>query len=234
MAKRKQNQKQLKQQEETLVDIVEARDQAQDFLEKYQNYILITLGAVALLFGGILAYNNLYKAPKQKEAVEQMHQAEFQFQRDSFILALTNPGGGYSGFLDIIENYGGTPAANTAHYYAGVCYLNLGQYEAAISYLEDFSPRGKLLPMMKFGALGDAYAELNEFDKALSFYKKAAAAEDNATLTPYFLRKVAMLHEKQGNKKESLKVYTQLKEEYFNSAYGKEAEKYIERLNSEN
>lgn len=230
MAKRKQNKRALKQQEETLVNIVEVRDQAQDFLGKYQNYILIGVGAIALLFGGLFAYNNFYKVPKQNEAIEQMYQAEFQFQRDSFVLALTNPGGGYSGFLDIIDNYGGTPAANIAHYYAGISYLNLGQYDAAISYLEDFNPHGKLLPIMKYGALGDAYSESNQFDKALSFYEKAVGSADNETLTPYYLKKLAMFHEKQGNKDNALKAYTRLKQDYYNSSYGKDAEKYIERL----
>jgi hypothetical protein len=49
--------------------------------------------------------------------------AQQQFEKDSFQLALTNPGGGYSGFLDIIDSYSGTKTANLAKYYAGICYL---------------------------------------------------------------------------------------------------------------
>ena len=121
MSRRKRNQKQS---DETLVDIVEVRDQAQSFMDANQTYIFGGLVALVVLVGGFLAYKNFYKAPKQQEAVAQMYRAQQRFEQDSFALALTNPGGGFSGFLDIIDEYSGTPAANTAKYYAGVSYLS--------------------------------------------------------------------------------------------------------------
>ena len=149
MARRKRNSKARKKQEETLVDIVEARDQAQGFVEENQNIIIGALAIVVLLVGGIFAYKNFYIKPRQQDAVEQMFQAELQFERDSFVQALTNPGGGYSGFLDIIEQYGNTPAGNLAKYYAGVSYLQLGQFDAAISYLEEYKAN-EVLSYSKF------------------------------------------------------------------------------------
>ena len=101
MARRKRNQKKA---DETIVDIVEVKDQAQSFIDENQNLVFGGLFAIVLVIGGLFAYNNFYKAPRQQEAVEQMLQAQVQFERDSFTNALTNPGGGYSGFLDIIDN----------------------------------------------------------------------------------------------------------------------------------
>ncbi len=229
MAKRKKKQK--RQEEETLVDIVEARDQATDFFEKNQNYILGGLLLAVLIFGGLFAYNNFYKKPKQQEAVKEMFQAERQFERDSFALALTNPGGGNPGFLDIIDQYGGTPAANIANYYAGISYLNLGKFDAAIEYLSDYSPAGNVTPAMKYGALGDAYSEKEDFDTALSNYKKAASASDNDLLTPYYLKKVGLLNEKMGNTSEASSYYKQIKEKYPDSPDGRDIDKYIARVN---
>ena len=108
-----------------------------------------------------------------------MRQAQFQFERDSFALALTNPGGGYSGFLDIIDNYGGTKAANLAHYYAGISYLNLGQYDVAIEYLNDFKAKDEILPITKYGAIAAAYVNYRILDQAISYYKKAINAGNN-------------------------------------------------------
>ncbi len=230
MAKRN---KQRKKEDEVLVDVVEVRESTQDFFEQNRTWILGGIGALVLIVGGFFAYNQFYKIPKQKEAIDQMAQAQVQFERDSFALALTNPGGGFAGFLDIIDNYGGTPAANLAHYYAGVCYLHLGQYEAAISYLEDFKAKGDLLPITRNGALGDAYAENNDLDQALSYYQKAANAEDNELLTPYYLQKIGMLHERNGNSSEALKAYQQIKDEYPASAQAREIEKYIVRVSPE-
>ena len=231
MAKRKQQRK--KEDEEVLVDVVEARESAQDFFEENKIWILGGVGVLVLIVVGFFAYNQFYKVPKQQEAVEQMAQAQVQFERDSFALALTNPGGGFSGFLDIIDNYGGTPAANLAHYYAGVCYLQLGQYEAAISYLEDFDAHGELLPITKNGALGDAHAELNNLDEAINYYEKAMDKGDNQILTPYYLQKIGMLHERNGNNAEALEAYKRIKADYPNSAQAREVEKYIVRVSPE-
>lgn len=219
--------KKTKKDEEVLIDITEVTGQAEDFFEKYQKQLLIGAIALVVLVGGWFLYKYAYAAPRQKEALEQMAQAEYQFQRDSFALALANPGGGNPGFADIVKKYGSTDAGNAALYYAGVSSLNMGQYDAAISYLDDFSPAGELLPSMKNGALGDAYAEKGELDKALGYYKKAANAEKNDVLTPYFLKKVAMLSQKQGDNAGAKSAWQKIKDEYPASAEGREAEKYI-------
>ena len=209
MAKRKRSSK--KKSDETLVDLVEARDSAQDFLDRNGNLVFGILTGVVLIVGGIFAYNNFVKKPKQQEAVQQIWKAEQQFFQDSFALALANPGGGYDGFNGIVDNYGNVPTGNVANYYAGVSYLQLGQYEAAISYLEDVKASGTILPIMKFGAMGDAYSELGDFDKALSNYKKAANADDNEALTPIYLLRLGMLHEKLGNASDAKAAYEKVK-----------------------
>jgi len=99
--------KRKKKNDETLVDIVEKKEQAQELYNDNQNLILGGLLLFVLLAGGIFAWNNFYKQPRQQNAVKEMSQAQFQFDRDSFALALDNPGGGNPGFLDIIDQYGG-------------------------------------------------------------------------------------------------------------------------------
>lgn len=229
MARRKRSRK---KQEEVLVDIVEARDHAQDFLDRNQKTIFGVLTAIVVLVGGWFAYNNLFNKPRQEKAVAQLFQAEYQFGRDSFALALTNPGGGYGGILDAIDNYGGTKSTNAANYYAAVSYLNLGKFDAAIAYMEDFDAAGEVMPIMKNGVLGDAWSEKNDFDKALSFYKKAATVRENETLTPYYLKKLGMLNEKLGNFAEAQKMYQKVKNKYPNSPDGRDIDKYLIRIKS--
>lgn len=228
MAQRK---KSKKEQGDVLIDISEVTGQAEDVFEKYQKEILIGVVALVVIVGGWLAYRNFYAKPKQKEAVEQMAQAEWQFQRDSFNLALANPGGGFPGFAEIVKKYSGTDAGNAALYYAGVSCLNMGQFDAAISYLEDFKAKGQTMPSMKNGALGDAWAEKGDLDKALSFYKKAANANDNEILTPYYLKKVAMLSEKQGKAGDAKSAWEKIKNEYPTAPEARDAEKNLIRIN---
>ena len=215
---------------ETLVDLVEAREQAQDFFERNQNYILGGLTVIVLVIAGVFLYNNLYVKPKEKEAVAQMWKAEEQFFKDSFALALTNPGGGYQGFIDLEKSYGGVPTGNMANYYAGVSYLNLGQFEAAVSYLKDVKPKGNILPIMKYGALGDAYSELGQFDEALSNYRKAANTKPNEALTPIYLLRLGMLNEKLQKYGDARKAYQRIADEYGASLVAKDAEKYLIRI----
>ena len=161
-----------------------------------------------------------------------MFQAQVQFDRDSFALALTKPGSGYLGFLDIIGNYKGTKAANAALYYAGICYLNLGQYEAAVDYLKDYSPDGDITPATKFGAMGDAYSELQDFDKAMDNYKKAVNGSDNEVLKAYYLKKVGLLHERNGNLADAKAAYERIKTEYPTTTEATDIDKYIKRVAS--
>ena len=126
-----------------IVDVVEVKGSnvaaAKNFYDENQkliSYVIIGLGILVALY---FAYKYLYIGPREKEAVNAMYKAEEAFAKDSFALALENPGGGYDGFLGIIDNYGGTKAANLAHYYAGISYLNLGKYDDAVTYLEDYS-----------------------------------------------------------------------------------------------
>ena len=160
--------------DELLVEAIEETRQATqstgDWFEENQKLIVIGLLGLAALVILFFAYRNLVSKPKIKEAAAQMYQAQYQFERDSFTNALSNPGGGYPGFLQIIDDYGSTPAGNVANYYAGVSYLHLGDFNKAIEHLKDFSAKGETLPIMKNGVLGDAYSELGDFDQAISYY----------------------------------------------------------------
>ncbi len=229
MARKKKNTGKVNQQfdDEVLVDIIEESDYKGNFFEDYQNYLLIGVAALLLIVGGYFAYKFLLLAPKEKEAMAEMMQAEKQFEKDSFTLALDNPGEGYSGFLDIIEDYSGTKAANTAKYYAGISYLNLGIFDAAIEYLKDYDEDDLLTAIPKYGALGDAYSELEDMENAKKYYTKAVSQEANELLTPYYLKKLGMLLRSEGSQEEANKYFERIKNEFPKSTYAQDIEKYI-------
>ncbi len=216
--------------DDTLVDIGEKTEQAQDFYQKNQSLILGGLFAFVLLVGGIFAYNNFYKTPRLNSAIEEMAQAQRMFEKDSFALALANPGNGNLGFLDIATDFSGTSAGNLANYYAGISYLNLGQFDAALSYLEDYSPDGSVLPITYYGALGDVWSEKNDMDKAISFYKKAIGQGTNEFLEAYYTKKLGMLYEYQGKVAEAKSTYENLQAKYPNTPEGRDIEKFISRV----
>jgi TolA-binding protein len=199
--------------------------------EQSQRYILYGVGAVALLFAGWFAYKQLVVGPQHKEAIGAMWKAQAMFEQDSFKLALENPGGGFDGFLGIIDRYGSSDAGNTAKYYAAICYLQMGDLENAKKYLEDFDAKGTMLPIMKYGILGDIYSDQQDFGKAAKLYEKASNAGKHDLLAGMYLRKLGLMHEHQGNKAEAKKAYERLFREFpnQNSMDWKDVEKYMYR-----
>ncbi len=204
-----------------------------DFFEDNRNTILIALGVILLLLAAFFAYKQLYKEPKEKRAAEEMYMAQHYFQQDSFAQALTNVPGGFMGFEDIASEYSGTKAGNLSNYYAGVCYLNLGKYEAALEAMSDFSPSGSITSAMKYGVMGDAESELNNLDKAYDLYKKAAKSGDIKEMTaPYYLMKAGLLAQKLGNNDNAKDHFTTIKEDFPESREATNIQNYINRVSA--
>jgi tetratricopeptide (TPR) repeat protein len=165
----------------------------------------------------------------EKEAHGQMFVAEQYFEKDSFNIALNGDGNNW-GFLKIIDEYGATKAANLAHYYAGICYLQTGKFQKAIDQLEDFSSGDKLVGPISEGAKGDAYLELGNKDKALKCYLKAANKKENEFVSPIYLLKAASVSEALGDYKQALGLYQDIKEKFPKSYEGRQVEKNIAKV----
>ncbi|MFP4620137.1 MAG: tetratricopeptide repeat protein, partial [Bacteroidales bacterium] len=155
--------------------------------------------------------------------------AEQYFARDSFNLAI-NGDGNYLGFLDIIEEYGITESANLAHYYAGISYLHLGEYDNAIENLNEFKVDGKIIEPQKLGALGNAYLEKDNRDRALDYFHDAIDADDNSFTAPLYMSKAAIVYELKGEYQEAIDLYEEIKRRYPESAQNEDADKNIARL----
>jgi tetratricopeptide (TPR) repeat protein len=203
---------------------------AKSFFTQYQKPLLTILIVLIVLVGGWFGYQNFIVAPKQEEAENTMWKAEQYFREDSLQLAL-NGDKFNRGFTYVINNYGSTKAGNLAKYYAGVCYLRLGNFNKAVDNLKDFSTSAKQIQMMAYGALADAYSELNKNDEAVDNYKKAANEfTDDATMSSEYLFRAALKLEVLGKNTEALELYKQLKEKYPTTERGFSADKYIYRL----
>ena len=204
----------------------------QNFWETYQKKILIAVGAVVVVVGGWYSYNQFVKAPKELQAQEALFKAEDYFAKDSFKLALDGDGTN-KGVLNVIKTFSGTKAANLAHYYAGVSYLHLGDFNKAIENLKDFSTDSRPVQMVAYGALADAYSELKKNDDAISYYKKAASTftEDEITSGEYLWR-AGQLCETLNKNKEALEFYKEIKEKFPKSRQN-EIDKFIYRLSIE-
>ena len=178
----------------------EGASKTEEWFVNNQNYIIGAIGAIALVVLGYLGYDKFIAEPNQKEAMNEMYQAKKYFEEavsgvasDSLYTMSLNGGEGKYGMLDIIDQYGGTPAANLANYYAGMAYLNLKDYQNAITYLGNFDSDASIQGPVATGAIGDAFVQLEQYAEGLEYYEKAVSANRNDYTTPMYLMKAARI-----------------------------------------
>lgn len=199
------------------------------FLEKNSKPISIIFGGLLVIILAYFAYVKLYKEPKSEAANRDLYHAKIELNRDSIDLALDGQSGGYIGFNEIKEKYKNTDAGNLANYYAAVAHYKKGEYEKALNDLNNFEANDEILSAMKVGMQGDCLAQTAEYEKALSYYQKASKMRNNTFTAPLYLMKAGKLALELDKKKEALKFFTQIKEQYETSIYATNIEKYIAR-----
>ena len=212
-----------------LEGIESALTRTEHYIEENRKSLSIIAGAIVVAVLLYFAFNRFYMQPKEKNAQKQMYVAEQYFEKDSFNLALKGDGN-YPGFLTIIDEFGLTDASNLSHYYAGICYKNLGNYKDAIEHLRKFDSSDKIISSEALGATGDCYADLGDNDQAVKYYKKAANNNKNDFTTPLYLMRAGILLEEMNNFKDALKIYQRIEEEYNGTKEGHDIEKYIARV----
>lgn len=218
---------------EDKIHVVEdALSKSEQFIEKNQKILTIVIGALILIALAIFAFRTLYLAPREKESQAQMFQAQRYFEQDSLNKAL-NGDGNNPGFLDIIDDFGMTKAANLSKYYAGIIYLKQGKFEDAITYLKKFKSDDEFVGSMALGGIADAYMELGDKEKALDYYLKAADNKDNELTTPLYLMRAAWTYEDLGKFDKAVELYNKIKTGYYRSNEARDIEKYIERASAQ-
>ena len=177
--------------------IAERITKSEEFVKKNKDMLsYLGIALAVLIGGGIWYYNNIKE--QEQIAQEEMFQAVFYFEADSINKALNGDGvnEGFEYIIEQYDQYGLNKTANLAKFYAGVCYLKLGNYEQAIDYLSDFSASDYLVQGRAYALIGDAHMEQGDFDKAIKFYKKAADYKPNQYFTPTYLMKLGLASEK--------------------------------------
>ena len=209
---------------------------SEQWIEKNSKPLFYGLVIVIVLILGFLGYNKYVIEPQETAASN-----ELSFPRKHFNEANTAAGSDIDsllqlgldgvdnkfGFLDISTQYNGTKAANIANYYAGVSYLKMKEYQKAIEYLSKFNSDDELLGPTALGAIGDAFADIDQAEDALDYYEKAANKKDNEFTTPLFLYKAGHTAMSLKQYDKAAQLFTQIKEKYAKSDQGIDIDKFI-------
>ncbi|WP_339755455.1 tetratricopeptide repeat protein [uncultured Winogradskyella sp.] len=215
----------------------EGASKTEEWVVKNQKYIIGVIGAIALVVLGYLGYNKFVAEPQEKDAMNEMYTAKKYFDdavsgisSDSLYNMSLNGGEGKYGMLDIINEYGGTPAANLANYYAGMSYLNLKDYQNAVTYLGNFYSDDKMLGPISKGGIGDAFVQLDQKEDALEYYEKAFKANVNEFTTPLYLMKAARVAIDLGQSDKALGYLKRIKSEFSTSTEATQVDTLIGKV----
>ena len=212
------------------LNVEETLNKSEAFFLKYKKAIIYGVLAVIVVIAGVIVYKQYVSAPREDKASTALAKGQEYFQQDLYEKALNGDGAGYAGFVKVASDYSSTEAGNLANLYAGLCYAGLGKWNEAAKYLEEFDTQDdQMISPAAEGALGNAYAHLNQLDKAVSHLKNAAKNADNNSLSPTFLIQAGEILESQGKAAEALELYKEIKEKYVYSMQYQTIDKYIER-----
>ena len=218
----------LKEQEaarrENIDQTVSATEQ---FYNENKKLIWSIVAAILVIGLGILAYHKFIYQPKCAEAMQQTYPAEMSFQNGEYELAL-NGDGNNMGFADIIAEYG-TKSGKAVYLYAGICELQLGNYEQALSYLKKYKGKEPILAARALACQGDAYVGMGDYTAAVRSYKAAANLADNMFAAAYLL-KAGSAYEALGQNAEALDCYKTIEKDYPQSLEAYEIAKNIARV----
>ena len=222
MAKITKTEEEVRQQ-----NVAEAVSKTELFFKEYGKFIYCCVICVLVVALGVLAYNRFYLQPKKAQATEQMIKAEQWFQQGEYELALSGDENDL-GFADILGQYG-SKAGEAVYLYTGICQLQTGAFEDAIATLKKYDGEDPILLSRAQACTGDAYVELEQYDKAIACYEKAAATVDNALAAAYLL-KAGIAAEANGNAEKALSFYKTIKDQWGNAPEAMEIDKYITRI----
>jgi len=238
--KNKADKADLLEQESTTAGVFKSLDEGASKTEEWvannQKYIFIIVGLATVIVLGYLGFSKFIQEPKESVAMNDMFKAQQYFDQavigtknDSLFTLSLKGGEGKFGMLDIIEEYNGTDAANLANYYAGMAYLNMQDYQNAITYLSDFSSEDQALGPIAKGGIGDAFVQLNQIEDALGYYEEAAKMQTNNYTTPMYLYKAGNIAMQLGENKKALQYFTRIKDEFSSTTEASNIDVFIGR-----
>ena len=206
----------------------------QKWVEKNQNIILSLVAVIALSVIGIYLYSNFVIKPKEQKAFNEMYYSQKKFDEailinnDSLYNLVLNGDGANLGMLDMIDEYGGTNAGNLAAYYSGMIYLKMNDYQNSIKYLSEFNSDDMILGSLATGSIGDAFAELNQFEDAYEYYVKASK-NNNSYTSPIYLFKAGLIAMKLEKFKKAEGYFSSIKSDFSKSAEATNIDAYISK-----
>ena len=215
-----------KQLEEKNTEMGSVITRSEEFIQKNQKTLIIGICAVIVIVLAIFGLRRWYFQPRETRAADEMFAAEQWFDQGEYQKALDGDET-YRGFLSVIDGFGSTKSGNLAKYYAGICNLQLGNFDEAIHWLKKYKGHDAFTRSLAEMGLADAYMEKGETKTAAGLYVSAAGKDPNFVTTPSALFKAGIAYLALGDNAKALDCFQKVKANYPESTEWSDIDKYI-------
>jgi len=200
------------------------------FFDEYNKIIYGVAICLLVIVGALLAFNKFYLVPQSEKASALMTAPMGNMMKtDSLSLVKALEGDDENeGFLSIASSFKLTKTANTANYFAGKCYLGLGDKDEALKYFLKFKHKDDIYWFGAQAIISDLYDDQGDIKMAIKYCKKAAQSKD-PYLAPVNLFKLGQLYEREENWAKAAETYQIIKDKFYTEFQKTGVEKYLER-----
>ena len=192
-----------KTEQQGAVELSETLNKSEAFFLKYKKPILIAVAAIIVIVLGCILVKNYVLEPREQEASTVLAKGQEYFNTQQYDKALKGDGAGFTGLINVANDFSSTDAGNLANLYIGLCYAHQQKpdWKKALEYVEKFDTNDdmEISPASQM-ALGDIYANNDQLDKAVDCFKNAAQMADkqaeentNLSIAPLALKKAGII-----------------------------------------
>lgn len=203
-------------------------DLEQDLLIEYSSRIMhfyntnkaaVIGGSIGLVVAiGLIVGYVIYSGNQEEEAANLLGIAEQELLQGNFEEALYGDEQEFTlGFEQIANNYSGTSAGNLANYYAAITEYELGNFENALTFIQEYDVPEGILGVAPISMYANILVGLERYEEAADQYERAAEWDENNSTTPYNLYKAAEAYMEAGDTEQALAHIDTIIEEYPNS-----------------
>ncbi|WP_185877956.1 tetratricopeptide repeat protein [Blattabacterium cuenoti] len=193
---------------------------------KYRNriYIYITVTIIFIIF---FLSRSIFINSSEKSRNELSYAQKYLYNGMFYKALNKKRENNYLGFLGVLSKYPFTKSGNLARFYASICYYKLGNYSECIRIMKKFNVNDDIMSPIKYGIIGDAFLQKNDFNNALFNYNKAINISKNEITTPLYYYKIGLLFFYKKKYEKSKFFFKKIENEYPIFIHIENVEKYI-------
>ena len=166
--------------------------------------ISAAVGLLALIIG-VIAFN-WWQGKQDVAAAEALGSVLAAYEQGNLEQAL-NGTTDQPGLLAIADEYGSTDTGNLATFYAADALYQLGRYDDALRYFEQYDAGSDILGASALAGQAAIHEQQGDTAEAARLYRRAADAYASAATTPDYLMAAGRNYEAAGDFAEAQEVY---------------------------